>query len=68
MFDLHIETDNAAFDGDPLREVSRILQRVALKLQDLSPMGPGEGINLPVYDTNGNRVGGLRLVREDDDV
>lgn len=49
MFDLHVETDNAAFE-DPAAETARILREVADRLEN----GSTEGA---IADINGNRVG-----------
>ena len=55
MFKLTIDTDNAAFGGEPYElheEVARILKEVAAKLQE---RGPTDGFAL--HDLNGNDVG-----------
>lgn len=54
MSTLHVEfsMDNAAFEEDLPGEVRAILQRVADKLGDLA-----DGCEVPLFDSNGNRVG-----------
>lgn len=52
MFDLHIETGNAAFDeGNAHLEVARILRELAKKIEQ------SEFMEHKLYDINGNRVG-----------
>lgn len=52
MFELKIETDNAAFEGDVERvvEITRLMNLVSLRLSD----GEIEG---KLRDINGNTVG-----------
>ena len=50
MFDLHISTDNAAFEENPMTEIARILRELAKNLED------GRGYNT-LRDSNGNTVG-----------
>jgi len=51
MFKIEFETDNAAFqDGDGPAEVARILQILAVKVEDGQTSGT-------VRDINGNTVG-----------
>jgi hypothetical protein len=47
---IEFDTDNAAFEDNPIGEIKAILARVA----QLVANGVDEA---PVYDTNGNRVG-----------
>jgi len=59
MFSLTIHAENDAFynpDGvlDPAAEIASILEALCLQLRDGS-LGSG-----PLYDTNGNKVGGYR--------
>ncbi len=54
MFKLEIDTDNAAFEGVPYKEVARILQETALKLMQGYDGGK-------CRDTNGNTVGAWEL-------
>jgi hypothetical protein len=54
-FSLIFDTDNDAFTGDPTPEVVRILREAATRIES----GWSEGT---VYDLNGNRVGGYRLL------
>ena len=58
MFELKIETDNAAFDdeNDGRDEIARILRDVATALVH----GARTGV---LHDTNGNRVGNFTLTR-----
>ena len=49
---IQLDTDGAAFDVDPMAEVSAILEDAAIKLH-LMPVGSEENL----YDTNGNRCG-----------
>lgn len=53
-FEIHIKTDNAAFDtrgsGDMLGELHRIISGIAENVRDGHTTGP-------IYDINGNRVG-----------
>ena len=53
MFKLHIETGNAAFEGQPTAEIARILRSLASKLET-EVDGSGAGV---LHDHNGNRVG-----------
>jgi hypothetical protein len=55
---IEIDTDNAAFDVDPMTEVAGILGATILKLENL-PVGSEETL----YDTNGNRTGFVRVSR-----
>lgn len=56
-FALSIETDKAAFDGRPCRELARILREVADRLDD----GPGPvPFSFSVREVNGNRCGEVR--------
>lgn len=60
MFDLHIETDNAAFEGDGLRiELACLLKQAAIQVRSKD--------HQVIYDGNGNKVGHWSLYREDDD-
>lgn len=54
MFNLSIETENAAFEESPAAEIARILRDVAARL-DRYGLPDAEG--RPVNDANGNRVG-----------
>lgn len=57
MFELNIETDNAAFeDEDGAFEVARILRLVASQLERGAR-------SAPILDVNGNRVGSYNLPR-----
>lgn len=61
MFELKIETDNAAFgedEGDAAREVARILRELADRM-DSDLWNRTE----TVRDINGNRVGSFTLVK-----
>ena len=55
MFDLTIDTGNAAFGEDNLErdaEIARILRQLAERLES----DPCENL-IPLFDLNGNRVG-----------
>lgn len=54
-FSLTMECDNAAFSISPAHEVSRILKRLADKLEANPDMSDGDKIGL--VDFNGNKVG-----------
>jgi hypothetical protein len=55
VFSLSFDTDNDAFAGDPAPETVRILREAATTIE----RGSHEAA---VYDINGNRVGGFRLI------
>ena len=64
MFTLTIETDNSAFhpsEVEATEECARILRSVAERLD----RGHTEG---PCLDGNGNRVGGWRLIFEENEL
>lgn len=50
-FHLEFDAKNAAFDGDPASEVTRILRLLADKIES------GETGHFHVRDVNGNRIG-----------
>jgi hypothetical protein len=54
QFKLSFACDNAAFDGDALHEVARILRECADKIETGRTSGP-------VRDFNGNTVGKFEL-------
>jgi hypothetical protein len=56
MFQLRIDTDNAAFEDAP-EEVARILRTIAKDLERYTPYTGWE----TVFDLNGNDVGRYRL-------
>jgi hypothetical protein len=61
-FTLSIDTDNAAFDGDPSPEVARLLRVVADTLDyNDSGAGPLLSDGGKLYDINGNAVGRWEL-------
>lgn len=61
MFQLRIETDNAAFDGEYLHvELARILRLLA----DMIVCGHDLESGLPLRDLNGNTVGLAKLTIE----
>lgn len=62
-FELHIECDNAAFEGDPLTEIARILRTEAEKM---ARFGGEEIWDNTLFDLNGNRVGRATLKEHDD--
>jgi hypothetical protein len=59
-FSIEIDCDNAAFDGDPVDEIVRILNVVKGKLRS----GHHDG---SLVDENGNTVGSFELVDDEDD-
>lgn len=58
MFTVTIDTDNAAFEDGAGIEVARILRDIAEQVEDARP----ENSTISVFDVNGNRVGGWKLV------
>lgn len=57
-----INTENAAFDPDPAREIVRILIALTYKLQDGDYHWDGEEFTFdPLYDLNGNKVGTVEV-------
>jgi hypothetical protein len=54
MFDLQIQTVNAAFEDSPELEVARILRDAADRIE-------GGDFHFGLYDVNGNRVGSCLL-------
>ncbi len=55
MFKLEIETDNAAFEDAPFKEIARILRKLA---KDLEQSNAGTiQQDIPLRDLNGNHVG-----------
>ena len=55
-FTLEIECDNAAFEPDARREISRILLAAVKSVQT--------GVTYtPIFDINGNRVGTWEITR-----
>ena len=52
MFTLTIHTENAAFEDARVEEVSRILADLLRRIGGIT-----EDDRLPLFDTNGNRVG-----------
>lgn len=55
MFQIYLDTSNAAFDGLPNMEIARILREIAEKVSN----GDLEGT---VRDVNGSRVGQFAAV------
>ena len=53
-FILRISTGNAAFDDDARGEIARILRFVADRCDRCEV---AQGHDMPLYDTNGNKVG-----------
>ena len=51
-----IDCDNAAFDVDPMNEAQHIIADAIVKLKYI-PVGGAENL----YDSNGNRVGEVRV-------
>lgn len=60
-FRLYIQTDSAAFDGDPAPELARILRAIAERIE------AGEELShyLTIFDANGNDVGRYALKDEE---
>lgn len=56
---IEFNTDNAAFDRDPMAEAKVIIGQAVEKLENL---GVNTAENL--YDTNGNRVGQVSVTKE----
>ena len=58
---IELELDNAAFgdDGDYRTEVERLLTSVGPRLPLPAYVGP----DIPLYDSNGNRVGYARIMQ-----
>lgn len=63
MFRLHVKTENAAFDENPELELADILARTAADLR--AGRHAEQGIDHPLRDSNGNKIGSYRWVRED---
>jgi hypothetical protein len=59
-FKVEIDCGNAAFDGDPGTEVSRILEDLARRVGDHMPVINDKFV---LYDINGNKVGFATTVR-----
>ena len=59
MFQMKIDTDNAAFEDDPGAEVARILRGVADKVEQ----GVASGHFQTAFDVNGNDIGRWKLDR-----
>jgi len=62
---IYIETGNAAFDGDPLPEIRRILATIPNKIQEQMARPPS-ACNAPeaadwLYDVNGNKAGRINV-------
>ena len=60
---VEFDTDNAAFDGDPVPEVHRILDRAKHQIADyLSYWQEGDGeAKTALRDINGNKVGTVKV-------
>ena len=57
-YQIEIETDNAAFDDYPRREVTRVLRALA----DNTERGIYyDGRDVPLYDLNGNKIGFCKI-------
>ena len=64
MFQLTINMDNAAFDGDnQVKEVARILREVVSRLEG----GEDFSFYKTLFDCNGNDVGRARLRRKEEE-
>lgn len=62
MFQLHIHTDNAAFEDDAPQEVARMLRKLADRLDMTSAGNDDDGT---LYDINGNKVGAWSLTGQE---
>ena len=60
MFRLSFTTDNAQFDGDPPRQIARILRELADTLDATGARGGAGGIR----DENGNTIGEWSWTRD----
>jgi hypothetical protein len=60
---LHIafSCDNSAFDPDPRPEIILTLKKLIMNLEVL------ENFPIPIFDSNGNRIGGCNLVLDDEE-
>lgn len=58
MFNLELETDNAAFMDGRSAEIARILRTIARNIEIISQRGDAAGV---VLDINGNKVGRWEL-------
>lgn len=52
-FALEVRMSNAAFGGEPITELARILRTLAARLES----GNADYDCAPLYDVNGNKVG-----------
>jgi hypothetical protein len=59
-FQLHVNTDNAAFEDDPAPELVRILRAVADRIES----GDEYQMFRTIHDSNGNDVGRFALKHE----
>ena len=57
-YQIEIETDNAAFDDYPRREVTRILRELAAKTERGIYY---DGRDVPLYDPEGNKIGFCKI-------
>lgn len=62
MITITIKTDNSAFEEDRAGEVARILARLA---HHIDPAYVGKCAPAHLYDSNGNKVGMVRLTGKD---
>lgn len=64
---ININLDNDAFQDDPDGEVMRILSRVIDGLRENTPLIGGDlGKANTLFDSNGNRVGQIKVHESDD--
>jgi hypothetical protein len=69
-FNLSIDMDNAAFDGDAVTEVQRILRDLITNRLPLFPQRGGGRLGRsvgPLHDINGNTVGTWEVVDDEPD-
>lgn len=61
-FALHIDCNNAAFEGDPSPEVARILSLATKSIEAGYFIRNGD--TLVIYDCNGNKVGAAQFEQD----
>lgn len=61
---IEMNMDNAAFEGNPGWEASRILRRRLANIESID--ANDVGIVFPLMDVNGNRVGQITVLGDED--